>query len=354
MLRYNKLCELADFRDSELSAIIRDVFQYEIARLPPSHANGIPDSKQWECAMSLRALDSFGVLRPDSKILGVGAGTEITSFHLSNKVGQVFATDLYSCSGAWSDVAPRAMLVAPELFSPIEFRADHLVVQHMDARMLRFPDEMFDGIYSSGSIEHFGSLQFVANAAYEMGRVLKPGGVLAIATEYKVSGPPGGDGWDPNVLIMSQERIGQYIVNASGLEPVDSFEPNLSAETLSVRRDLGAFLAGTTGPFDSARKIAFYPNLVLYHEGYLFCSVAIVMQKSATYPRTDNSWAAPDATTRLAVQAARDQALSPDATWNVSDGLPTPLSSPGSQSNWMKRLGTKGQQIIDVIRRKRV
>ena len=46
------------------------------------------------------------------------------------------------------------------------------------AGRLRYPDDTFDGIFSSGSIEHFGDLQDVANAAYEMGRVLKPGGVL--------------------------------------------------------------------------------------------------------------------------------------------------------------------------------
>ncbi len=63
-------------------------------------------------------------------------------------------------------------------------------MQHIDGRWLRFPDETFDGIYSSGSIEHFGGLDFVANAAFEMGRVLKPGGVLTLSTEFKIAGPP--------------------------------------------------------------------------------------------------------------------------------------------------------------------
>src|SRR5204862_1857840 len=106
----------------------------------------------------------------------------------------------------------------------------------------------------------------VANAAFEMGRVVKPGGIVTLATEFKIAGPEG-DGWDPGTLILDEERIRRYIVEASGLEPVDPLRTTLSEETLRSERDLAAFLEGARNESGSA---SVYPNVVLFHEGYLF------------------------------------------------------------------------------------
>ena len=113
------------------------------------------------------------------------------------------------------------MLVEPERFAPGPFERERLSVQHMDGRWLRFPGETFDGIYSSGSIEHLGGLDFVANATLEMGRVLKPGGVLTLSTEFKIAGPPDGDAWDAGTLVLSEEQIRRYVIEACELVPVD-------------------------------------------------------------------------------------------------------------------------------------
>src|SRR5258708_25106092 len=145
--------------------------------------------------MAIRALGEFGALRPDSRILGVAAGKEDTLFYLTRHVQQVFATDLYLWSGDWSATSPLSMLVQPELAAPYACDPNRLVIQHMDARSLRFPDDTFDGIFSSCAIEHFGDLQDIASAAYEMGRGLKPGGLLAISTPLQLGGPPRGTGW---------------------------------------------------------------------------------------------------------------------------------------------------------------
>lgn len=80
------------------------------------------------------------------------------------------------------------------------------------------PDNTFDGIFSSGSIEHFGSWSSIADSAFEMGRVLKPGSVMTVSTEYCIGAPPGGEGWD-GLRFFSRERLLRYIVEASGLEP---------------------------------------------------------------------------------------------------------------------------------------
>ena len=84
---------------------------------------------------------------------------------------------------------------------------------------LRFPDNRFDGIFSSGSIEHFGGLMDVAHSAYEMGRVLKPGGILSLSTVMAIAGPPGRLGGVPGAcLLFQRDHLLRYIVEASGLE----------------------------------------------------------------------------------------------------------------------------------------
>jgi SAM-dependent methyltransferase len=310
MISYNRVCNIGDFADEALRDIIREVFAHELPLFPPEYPDGVADSKQWEIAMAVRALRDFDALQPGARLLGIGAGTEATTFFLSRHVRQVVATDIYAGAGPWADVAPSGFLVEPRLFAgDIPCSQRHILPLHQDARALDLPDEEFDGVFSSGSIEHFGSLPFVANAAYEIGRVLKPGGVAAIATEFKVAGPPDGDGWDPWVILFSPEKLQRWIVEASGLEPVDALHKTLSDATLSVRRDLLSFLDSAKQVTHPAQKIGVYPNLILYHEGYLFCSVHLTLRKPVSGWGRANGWAAPDAVTREAVAAGRRAAV---------------------------------------------
>ena len=307
-LNFNKVCELEDFSDAELVDIMRDVFRHEIRHFTPEFPKGAEYRKYWEIAMSVRALRYFGVLRRDALILGVGAGTETTGFYLTNQVGQVFVTDLYLDSGTWENFAPGFMLAEPEKVAPYDFERDRLVVQHMDGRVLRFPDNTFDGIFSSGSIEHFGGLGFIANSAYEMGRVLKPGGMLTLSTEYLISGPPGGIGWEGCVLF-SRENLTRYIVEASGLELVDDLNTDLSDATLTSKRDLTMYIEESDaymarqGRYPRAGEIVWskYPHLVLVHQGYVFCSVHLTLRKPDSYPAAPNEWARPTEATRTAI-----------------------------------------------------
>ncbi len=299
-LQYNKVCEYEDFADSDLSTTIRDVFPHEIAHFTPNFPKGAEYRKYWEVAMSVRALRDLGALRPDARLLGVGAGTETTIFYLTNSVGSVFATDLYLNARDWGESAPWRMLVSPDRFAPYPYRRDRLVVQHMDARLLEYPDDWFDGIFSSSSLEHFGSWESIASAAYEMGRVLKPGGVLTISTEYLISGPPGGDGWD-GMRFFSQAALSRYIIEASGLDPVDDLCCDVSERTLASKRSMLFYSRDweTTrrrqGKYPRVAEVIWshYPHLVLSHLGYTYGSVHLTLRKSASHPGTTNEWAKP-------------------------------------------------------------
>jgi SAM-dependent methyltransferase len=299
-LNYNKVCEYEDFADPELADTIRDVFPHEIKHFTSDFPRGAEYRKYWEIAMSVRALRRFGALRPDALLLGVGAGTEATIFYLTNHARQVVTTDLYLVSGSWQPSAPWFMLVSPDRFAPYAYRRDRLVVQHMDGRLLQYPDSTFDGIFSSGSIEHFGSWESIAASAYEMGRVLKPGGVLTVSTEYRIDGPPGGDGWD-GLRFFSRDDLMRYIVQASGLEPVDDLGTAVSPTTMASAKSLRYYRPDTDAALAKQGKNprvgeiiwSHYPHLVVTHNGYTYGSVHLTLRKTTTYPSSPNAWAKP-------------------------------------------------------------
>jgi len=310
-VNFNKICEFEDFADPELAATIRDVFRHEMRHFTPEFPRGAEYRKYWEVAMSVRALRRLGALRPDADLLGVGAGTETTIFYLTNHVGRVFATDLYLGAGRWDQSAPWYMLVSPDRFAPYPYRRDRLVVQHMDGRLLDHPDDSFDGIFTSGSIEHFGGMQSIAACAYEMGRVLKPGGILTLSTEYRIDGPAGGDGWD-GMRFFSREALRRNIVEASGLEPVDEFDAAISETTMASKRELSFYqrdvdrVVARQGRFPRVAEVVWskYPHLVMADKGYTFGSVHLTLRKADRYPAADNAWAKPSAELVAGIRAA--------------------------------------------------
>jgi glycosyltransferase involved in cell wall biosynthesis/SAM-dependent methyltransferase len=296
-LPYNKACGIEDFRDPGLASLIREIFPLEAASGGPSFPVGYEDRQHWVIAMAVRAFRDFGVLHRDATILGVGAGTERTLFYLTEKVGTVIATDLYLSPARSGTDAPAAMLVEPERFSKYPFDRSRLTVQHMDGRLLSLPDGSVDAAFSSSSIEHFGDWTSVAASAYEMGRVLKPGGILSLAAELLIAGPTNAEGWE-GVLLFDKDKLRHYIVEASGLEPVDPLDTTVSDPTLATRRDLATSL-------DEIRDGHRYlPHLVLVHGGQVFGSVHMVLRKTASYPARDNSWARPTESLRSTIRKA--------------------------------------------------
>ena len=355
-MRFNKLCDLEDFSDPDLVAIMRDVCAYKEVGLP-GFPKGAEHRKDWEVAMAVRAFRHLGVLRPDAVVLGVAAGLEDTVFYLTRHVRQVFATDRYLSAGEWLPTAPVAMIVDPSFVAPDDFDADRLVVQHMDARHLRYPDDFFDGVFSSSSIEHVGEMADVANAAYEMGRVLKPGGILTLSTELRLSGPPDGVGWPGQTLVFSPGHLQRYVIEASGLEPVDELDLKVSARSRSLGvRDLAyvvndrAARAAAGDPLPEYARWDF-PHTMLRHLGYEFTSVHLALRKPDR-PPVDNSWAAPSPATIAAVRDWDRSLLAPHEG-PVDDGRqrwPTEPSSP-SMPAWdvsssdpvFRRLGRRRQ-----------
>jgi SAM-dependent methyltransferase len=237
-LGYCKLCELADFRDPELRELLRDMAGVGPER--PDYPDGEEHRKPWEVAMSARALRDFGALREDAEILGVGAGSEATIFWLTRHVKRVFATDLYLTEDSWSELDSGAgMLHAPERETTLDWNPRRLVVQHMNALDLRYEDDSFDGIFSSGSIEHFGALDDIHRSVEEMYRVVRPGGVVALATEFRLAGPPPGL---PGTALLDQDELRQILLEGLDWELPSQLDFSISGETTAAPVDFDSLV----------------------------------------------------------------------------------------------------------------
>lgn len=175
--QFVKVCDLDDFDDERLIAMLRDITGPSLEPGREAHR------KLWEYGMLGLFLEEAGALREDAAVLAIAAGTEEPLFWLADRVGRVVATDIYGEGDFAYREAAQSMLTDPGAFAPYPYRTDRLEVRSMNALALEFGDESFDVVYSLSSIEHFGGPRETATAAREMGRVLKPGGHLAIATE---------------------------------------------------------------------------------------------------------------------------------------------------------------------------
>jgi SAM-dependent methyltransferase len=273
-LGYCKLCEFGDFRDPDIEGLIRDSNLDHIKAYGRHFPRGRESRKHWEIAMTLRAFRDLGVLREDAQVLGVGAGREATIFWLTNHVGRVFATDLYLTDDPWSATdSDYGMLVNPEWFYEGEWNQRRLVVQHMNGLDLRYEDESFDGIFSSSSVEHFGELEDVRRSIEELYRVLRPGGVLALSTEYRLEGPPPGH---PGVLMFDASQLRSLFLDGLGWELADPLVTSISDETLRTEVDQLEAIADTEAGRENR-----HPHIVLRKDPHLWTSVHLALIKTS-------------------------------------------------------------------------
>jgi SAM-dependent methyltransferase len=285
--QYCKLCDLRDFDDDRLRAMIGDIVGPGVAGDAQLHR------KYWEYAMLAMYLEDVGAVRPDATVLGVGAGAEEPLFWLANRVGRVVATDIYGAGDFAGGQATTLMLTDPGSFAPYPYRADHLEVRHEDALALGFPDETFDVVYSLSSIEHFGGPAEIARAAREMARVLRPGGHAVIVTEVLlgrhvldvplvnlairiVSGGrrcANATARRRAVDAFTPRELQRDIIGPSGLQLVQPLNLELSPETFA-----NVIRYGQDGPVDPAQE-ASRPQIVLQAHGAPWTSMCLALRK---------------------------------------------------------------------------
>ena len=267
---------MEDFAEPDLLSIFREF----LPRPTPSEAwpLGNEDRKFWEIGMALLSVRRCVPQENRVRALGVGAGKEATNFILTNLFSEVLATDRYG-GPAWASDAPALMLNRPEYFAgQLPFIPERLVVQHMDARELRYKDGLFDFIYSSSSLEHFGSDEDIARSIAEMARVLRPGGILSISTEFRVFGNRRRLG--DNTLLFHPASIDELILRPSKCLPVDTPSFTVTAATHAAVVPFQGALADLQHDVNRMERIwSMYPHIIISDGDVAWTSVHLCLQK---------------------------------------------------------------------------
>lgn len=127
------------------------------------------------------------------------------------------ATDLYNVK-AWESFAPADFPENPEKYAPFQYVKRALAVSRMDAMKLNFPSDSFDVAFSFSSIEHFGGENHAGalQSVREMARVLKPGGIAAVATEYIINGK--------EALDLSNQFYNERTIYSDLIDKVDAIQ----------------------------------------------------------------------------------------------------------------------------------
>jgi FkbM family methyltransferase len=238
-LSLSKICELEDFSDPRLESVIRDVFPHEFARFGADFPRRHEWRKYWEVGMAILTFMECGLLDGSRSFLGIGAGNEPTIFYLTRFARQVMATDLY-LGDEWDESAHSSMLTNPERHWPFAWNPRRLTVAHMNALDLRVETESVDAIFSSSSVEHFGQRSDVARSLDEAFRVLKPGGVLSVSTEFRLRGERPGI---PGVLMFDQDDIETVFLGSRDWGLIEPFDPTVSAATMATEADFKKVVA---------------------------------------------------------------------------------------------------------------
>lgn len=251
-----QLCELANpakWDNPEWLSLLRSLAAVPADKLA-MHRKG------YEFTQTAFGLARLGWLRDDVRVLSVGAGHECVLFWLANHVGHVVATDLYDVEWrqARAGEGDERVMRRPEDFAPFPYRQDRLSFLKMDGRRLAFADGAFDVVYSLSSVEHFGGLAGAQAAVDEMARVLKPGGLLVLATEYCLAGPPHHEAFQPAEVRALVARPGLRLV-----QPID--------ERVYARYDVR--------PVDVRHNPFQTPHMVVRDGDSVFTSVIVFLER---------------------------------------------------------------------------
>lgn len=284
----SSICGLANLREwyiPEWVKIQKDLNEGKY--YPPNFIH----RKIWEWVQCIYGLEKLGVFerREDERLederreiteitcLGVGVGHEPLIYYFSNKVDKVVATDLYEESADWARKNAKEgdpeILIDIDKFAPFPYRKDHVSIERMNGCDLKFNDNTFDFVWSCSSIEHFGSHEDAAIAMREIERVLKKGGIAAIATEYIIKQFlfPGFKTYHSNPLFFSLDDIYRYLIASHNLKLVQDIDFSVDEYCL----DHHIVYPDEIGSPHTINK----PHMILRFEDIFFTSIFMFFRK---------------------------------------------------------------------------
>jgi SAM-dependent methyltransferase len=280
-IKLNKICCIEDWENHEVKEIIpklQDITYYNKCQGILARKPGQIHRKDWEWALGIIAMKRFGKLNNKNTALGIGAGRELILFYLTNYLDHLYATDLYSRK-EWENFAPVDFLDNPSKYAPFPYDQSALTVLRMDGTKLEFPSDSFDIVFSFSSIEHFGGANHsgALKSLKEMERVLKPGGIAIVATEYIINNkdPP-----DLTNQFYNERTIYSHLIDRLDImKPVEPVDLTISPKTLD-RGVIDSFDAvdwDTSRVDDDFKQVN--PYVVIKLGNMLVTSIMLVFQK---------------------------------------------------------------------------
>jgi SAM-dependent methyltransferase/tetratricopeptide (TPR) repeat protein len=263
-MKFCKVADIVDWQDAE--------FQSTATML----GCGGKDRKAWEFIHVYIGLKALGLLNQDTRALGLGVGHECLIYAFTNSCKEVIATDLYE-SQDWST----ASMAVNDVYerNPFPYQRDRLLVKHMDMTQIEFPDNSFDFIWSCCAIEHVNNFRDLHRVYQEIHRVLKPGGIAALTTEFNSTDRPS---YEPNLLFTDASWIEAWLTGNNPL--VQGFDlldfPDLSITPRPENAPVPRRQPGNT--------IQIYCNDIVLN------SVAVFLRKAGDFSRPyDENWLSP-------------------------------------------------------------
>jgi SAM-dependent methyltransferase len=266
--KLNRLCYVEDWENSEIKEAL--------AELQKLSSEGFIHRKDWEWALGIIAMRRFGKLNEKSTAIGVGSGTEPVPFYLANKVKHVYATDLYGQNDGWKRAAPSDFPENPKKYAPFPYKEDALTVLRMDGTKLEFPSESFDIAFSFSSIEHFDSggknnHSGALRSLKEIERVLKPGGLAVITTEYIIN-----DKEHPE-FFNKRTIYSDLIDKLERLKLVEPLDLRITSKTLGTVIDFFTIDVNWDKMDNDYKKT--HPVILIRARNILFTSIMLVFRK---------------------------------------------------------------------------
>jgi SAM-dependent methyltransferase len=265
--KLNRLCYVEDWENSEIKKALTELQKLSL--------EGFIHRKDWEWALGIIAMRRFGKLNEKSTAIGVGAGTEPVPFYLANMVKHVYATDLYGQNDGWKRAAPSDFPENPKKYAPFPYKEDALTVMRMDGTNLEFPSESFDIAFSFSSIEHFGgggrNHSGALRSLREIERVLKPGGLAVITTEYIIN-----DKEHPE-FFNKRTIYSDLIDKLERLKLVEPLDLRITTKTLDTVIDFFTIDSNWDKLDNDYKKT--HPVILIRARNILFTSIMLVFRK---------------------------------------------------------------------------
>ena len=261
------LCDLSDFFVPRASSYLKLIDEKTILG---------NKRREWEYNYIAESAENLGLLDGTKKALGVGTGFESLLFFFARNCSEVLGTDLYSLDTQWQ-VAQFDNFEEIYKKAPFDFPRERLKFQNADMRSLPVPDNYYDFVWSTSTIEHPTSPREVYLAVQEMVRAVKPGGYVMFTTEFCISEPPY---FLPHLNALDPVLFEKYFLNNTGIKLIGEVDLDFNWQSIATEMKIRRYVPSSF--FLGQEKLRYYaPQGVVQSLGCsLIVPIGIVLQKT--------------------------------------------------------------------------